>query len=93
MTGGDRRSADQHAAFCTENTIGDEPAGYREQVNGHRVGAIDAAGGGRLEAQAAGGGGRHHEQRQQRTHPVVREALPQLGKIQSREAGGMRLKP
>ena len=44
VTGSDRRSADQHAAFCAENTIGDEPARYREQLNGHRVGAIDATG-------------------------------------------------
>ena len=41
-----------------------------------------------FKAQAAGGGGRDHEQRQKRSHPVVREAFPQLGKIQSREAGG-----
>ena len=74
------------AAMRAEVTVGDEAAGDRQQVHGHRVVAVDACRFDRRQPEAARRHRRDDEQRQQRAHAVVGEALPQLGEEQRREA-------
>ncbi len=86
MPQGDDAAADQHGVVRAEIAIGNVAAGNRQQVDGHRVVAVDAR---RLDGRQPKAARRHRrddEQRQQRAHAVVGEALPQLRKEQRRQA-------
>ena len=75
----------EHGAMGAEVAVGDEAAGDRQHVDGHRVVAVDARRIDRGEAEPAAGDRGDDEQRQQRAHAVVGEALPQLGEEQGRK--------
>ena len=92
----DDGAADEHRAVGAEEAIGQEAAGNRQHVYGHRVVAVDARCFRGAEAQATFRWRGDDEQHQQRAHAVVGEALPHLGEEERRksqrlpgEAGGL----
>ena len=89
VAGRDDDAADEDGAARTDEVIRDEAAENREQINAHRVGAVDGGGVLGVEFEPALRGGFRHEQNEQRTHPVVGKTLPHLGEEKRGEAAGV----
>ena len=89
MAGGDDDSSNEDGAPGADEVIGDEAAENREQVNAHRVGAVDGGGLLGVVAESALGGGFDHKQHEQRPHAVIRKPLPEFGEKERREAAGV----
>ena len=89
VAGGDDHAADEDRAAGADEIVGDEAAEDREQVDAHRVSAVNGGGVFVGVAEAALGGGLRHEENEERPHAVVAEALPHLGEEEGGEAAGL----
>ena len=89
VAGGDDNTADENGAAGADEIIGDEAAEDREQINAHRVGAVNGGGFFGIEGEATFGGGLHHEEHEQGAHAVVGKALPHFGEEEGGEAAGV----
>src|SRR5262249_26691986 len=81
--------ADEDGATEAQDAVGDPAAGQRREIY---AGGVDPDDGGRLtafeaEPSIADGGG--HEEHQQRSQPVVAEALPHLREEERGESTGV----
>src|ERR1700736_1984536 len=85
----DDDTAIKHGAALTQDAVGDPTAGQIHQVDHGGIEAINRACFSYVEAETALIYAGDHEQDEQRSHPVVAEALPHFREEKRGEAAGM----